>query len=204
MSTWPGSLHYRDDLRMRDGGRRYRRDMASPRPDRHARALLVGTLVACVLLVAACGGGGSKQDKGVSRKQYVLEVNALCRKVTQQSGPVARRLQALVEASGSFSSRLRTAAPLLRRTYDAQSGKLARFKRIESPVADRARIKQLTVAAEAALRDLHDALPAAGRGDLPPIIDLVTDASGARARAERLGADYGLRADCFTPPIKLG
>jgi hypothetical protein len=182
--------------------------MASPRPGRHARALLACTvaactLVACALLVAACGGG-SKQDKGVSRKQYVAEVDALCRKVTLQSRPVDRRLQALVDASGSFASRLRRAAPLLRRTYDAQSAKLERFKRIESPVADRARIKQLTVAAEAALRDLHDALPAAERGDLPPIIDLVTDASGARGRAERLGADYGLRDDCFTPPITIG
>lgn len=164
----------------------------------------MGTLVACALLVAACGGGGSKQDEGVSRKQYIAEVNALCRKVALQSRPVDRKLQALADASGTFASRLREGAPLLRRTYDAQSRKLARFKRIEPPVADRARIKQLTVAAEAALRDLRDALPAADRGDLPPIIDLVTDASGARARAERLGADYGLRADCFTPPIKLG
>jgi hypothetical protein len=177
--------------------------MASPSADRLARALLAGALVACALLVAACGGA-SKQDKGVSRKHYVAEVDALCREVARRSRPIDRRLQALADASGTFTSRLRKAAPLLRRTYDAQAGKLERFKRIESPVADRARIRQLTVAAEAALKDLHDALPAADRGDLPPIIDLVTDASGARGRAERLGADYGLRADCFTPPIKIG
>jgi hypothetical protein len=177
--------------------------MASPPPGRHARALLVATLVACALLGAACGGG-SKQDQGVSRKQYVPEVNALCRKVTLRSRPLDRRLQALADASGSFASRLRKGAPLLRRTYDVQAAKLERFKRIAPPKADRARIKQLTVAAEAALKDFHDALPAAARGDLPPIIDLVTDASGARGRAERLGADYGLRADCFTPPIKIG
>jgi hypothetical protein len=174
--------------------------MTSPRL---ARALLAGTLVACALLVAGCGGD-SKKDKGVSRKQYVTEVDALCRKVTLQSGPTNRRLQALVDASGTFASRLREGAPLLRRTYAAQSAKLERFKRIEPPTADRARIKQLTVAAEAALKDLRDTLPAAERGDLPPIIDLVTDASGARGRAERLGADYGLREDCFSAPIKLG
>jgi hypothetical protein len=177
--------------------------MASRHIDRAARALLAGALVACALLVTACGGD-SKQEKGPSRKQYVAEVDALCRQVTLRSRPINRRLQALADASGTFASRLRKAAPLLRRTYDAQSGKLERFKRIEAPVADRARIKELTVAAEAALKDLHDALPAAQRGDLPPIIDLVTDASGARGRAERLGADYGLREDCFTQPVRLG
>lgn len=178
--------------------------MTAPRPDRHARALLAGTLISCALLGAACGGGASKQDAGVSRKQYVAEVDALCRRVTLQSRSLNRRLQALADASGTFTSRLRKGAPLLRRTYDVQSAKLERFKRIESPAVDRARIKQLTIAAEAALKDLRDALPAADRGDLPPIIDLVTDASGARARAEALGADYGLRADCFTPPIRIG
>jgi len=162
-------------------------------------------LAAGALVLGACGGEDKdKQDAGVTRPQYIAEVDALCKKVTAQSRSRNRKIQALIEGSGSFASRLRKGAPLLRQTYKAQAAKLATFKRIEPPAADRAPIAELTVAAQGALDDLRKVLPAADRGDLPPIIDLAGDATGNRTKAERLGVRYGFREDCFGLPISLG
>ncbi len=162
-------------------------------------------LVALALALGACGGEDeAKKEPQITRPQYIAQVNALCKKTTEQSRSTNRKIQALIEGSGSFASRLRKGAPLLRKTYKAQSAKFARFKQLEPPPADRAQIQRLTVAAQRALNDLRDALPAADRGDLPPIIDLATDASGARTRAERLGVTYGFREDCFGLPVSLG
>lgn len=166
--------------------------------------MLAGMLAAVALLATACGDDEAAKDEGVTRPQYIAQVDALCRKVTRESRPINREIQKLLEASGSLSGRLRKGAPLLRRTYEKQEAKFEAFKKIEPPAADRAQIAALTSAAQRALDDLRDALPAADAGDLPPIIDLATDASGARTRAERLGATYGLREDCFGLPVSLG
>ena len=167
--------------------------------------MLAGMLAAVALLATACGGDDeAAKDEGVTRPQYIAQVDALCRKVTRESRPINREIQKLLEASGSLSGRLRKGAPLLRRTYDKQAAKFAAFKKIEPPEADRARIATLTTAAQQALDDLRDALPAADAGDVPPIIDLATDASGARTKAERLGVSYGFREDCFGLPVSFG
>jgi hypothetical protein len=176
----------------------YLRDMAP-------RRVLALLLVAATPLLGACGGDDKSKaaNNGPTRPQYIAEVNALCSKVTRDSRPTIRKIQALIEGSGSYSSRLRKGAPLLRDTYDAQAAKLADFKKIAPPKKDVVQIRQLTVAAEGALGDLRDALPAADKGDLPPIIDLATDASGNRAKVERLGVTYGFQEDCFGLPVKL-
>jgi hypothetical protein len=170
-----------------------------------ARRLLVWVLAAVALLATACGGDDEPaKDQGVTRPQYIKQVDALCAKTTRESRSINRRIQALIEGSGSLKRRLRKGAPLLRQTYEKQAAKLAAFKKIEPPQADRAQIAALTTAAQRALDDLRDALPAADQGDVPAIIDLATDASGARTRAERLGVTYGLREDCFGLPVSLG
>jgi len=162
-------------------------------------------LAALAMLAAGCGGDDEPaEEQGVTRPQYIKQVDALCAKTTRDSRSINRRIQALIEGSGTYSSRLRKGAPLLRQTYKKQAAKFAAFKKLEPPEADRAQIKELTVVAQRALNDLRDALPAADEGDLPPIIDLATDASGARTKAERLGVTYGFREDCFGLPVSLG
>jgi hypothetical protein len=178
--------------------------MAATRTALVARASLATLLLAVALFAGACGGADkAAQKKSVSRPQYIAEVDALCKKVMQQSKPINRRLQALVDASGSYASRLRKAAPLLHETYDRQSAKLRRFQAIEPPTADRARISALTTAAKAALGDLAKGLPAADSGDLKSFIDTAFDATGSRARAEQLGTDYGFDKTCFALPVDL-
>ncbi len=183
---------------MRSGGGGYRRVML-PRA-------LAGMILAIALLAAGCGGedgGQSKAEAAKIRRAYVAKVDALCKKVSEQSRPINRKIQALIEGSGTYASRVRKGAPLLQQTYDAQAAKLERFKSIEPPEGDRAQIQRLTKSAEALLEDLRDGIPAARRGDLPAIIDLATDATGNRAKTERLGLTYGFREDCFSLPIKL-
>ena len=165
--------------------------------------MLAGLLGAVALLAAACGGDEAAKDEGVTRAEYVAEVNALCTKVTRESRPINTKIKALLEASGTYASRLRKGAPLLHQPYAKQKAKLAAFKKIEPPAADRAQVKAITTAAQRALKDLRDALPAADAGDVPPIIDLATDAFGARTKAELLGVRYGLREDCFGIPVSL-
>lgn len=162
-------------------------------------------ILAVTLFAAGCGGddGQSQADAAKVRSAYVAEVDALCKKVSEESQPRNRKIQALIEGTGTYASRLRKGAPLLRETYEAEAAKLERFKDIEPPASDRAQIDRLTRAAEAALKDLRDALPAADRGDLPPIIELATDVTANRAKMERLGLTYGFREDCFGLPIKL-
>jgi hypothetical protein len=179
--------------------------MAPSRPDRYARAAaLAAMLVAATLLIAACGGGSKNKHAGISHADYVARVDALCKRVARQSKPINEQLQALVDGSGTFKSRLLRAAPLLHRTYAIQSSKLKRFKRIASPPNDRADVHAIEVVAAGALKDLHDGLPAADSGDLADFIDVALDATGNRAKVERLGTQYGFRSDCFTVPIKLG
>jgi hypothetical protein len=171
-----------------------------------ARTALPALLVAAAAALAACGGGGStaKKDQGPTRPAYIAQVDALCKKVTRQSKPTNRKLQALVDASGSYSDRLRRSTPLLRKTYALQRGKLEAFKRVRPPAKDRARIHALVVASSKALDELRGGIPIAQRGDLKGIIDIAFDANGTRANAERLGTTYGFRKDCFAVPIDLG
>lgn len=180
---------------MCSGGGRYLRVMVS-------RALPASVILVVALLAAGCGSA-DKPDDATIRRAYIAKVDALCKRVTQQSRSRNRKIQALIDGTGTYSSRLRKGAPLLEQAYEAEAAKFKRFKEIKPPDADREQIARLTKAAEGALDDLRDALPAARRGDLPPIIDLAFDATGNRADSERLGTDYGLRADCFSLPVKL-
>jgi hypothetical protein len=172
----------------------------------HARSALLALLFMAAATLAACGAGGStaKKDQGPTRPAYIAQVDALCKKVTQRSKPTNRKLQALVDASGSYSDRLRRSTPLLRKTYALQKGKLEAFKRVRPPAKDRAQIHALIVAGSKALDEFRGGIPIAQRGDLKGFIDIAFDANGTRANAERLGTTYGFRADCFAVPIDLG
>ncbi len=170
------------------------------------RTVSAAMLLAVATLLGACGGGGSeaKKDTGPTRPAYIAEVNALCAKVTRQSRPTNRRLQALVNATGSFSDRLKKSVPLLRKTYSLQAGKLYDFRRIKPPAKDRAQINAVIAASALALKEFRGGIPIAQRGDLKGFIDIAFDANSTRARAERLGTTYGFREDCFAIPIDLG
>jgi hypothetical protein len=169
-----------------------------------ARTTLLAILVAAATLLVACGGGSdSKKAAGPTRPAYIAEVDALCQKVARQSRPTNRKLQALVNASGTYASRLKKSTPLLQKTYALQKSKLDGFRGITPPAKDQAQIKQVIAASSAALEEFRGAIPIAERGDLKAFIDIAFDANGTRAKAERLGTDYGFRADCFAVPIDL-
>jgi hypothetical protein len=176
--------------------------MARMRPDRLA---LAAVLTGLALSLGACGGDDDKKsaDAGITRPEYIKQVDAICKKTTQQSKPSFRKLQALIDASGTYKSRLIKGAPTLRRVYDLQESKFKRFEAIDPPTADRAQIAQITKAAESVLTEFRKFLPAADAGELTELIDIATDASGSRARVERLGTTYGFRADCFSLPLDL-
>ena len=169
------------------------------------RMLLTAMLLAAAPLAAGCGGDDSKSKPktAITRPQYIKQVDAVCRRTTQQSKPINRRLQALVDASGSFSSRLKKAAPLLQKTYDVQKAKVDRIKAMAAPEKDRAQIAEVIKTSYAALAELRGGIPVARRGDLKNFIDIAFDANGTRAKAERLGTTYGFRAECFAVPIDL-
>lgn len=170
-------------------------------------ALVLVAAVACIAMVlCACGGGGGagkSADNGISRPEYVKKIDAICKRSARESKPTFDGLQALVDATGTYKSRLIKATPLLRTTYKLQSAKLKRFKAVQPPTADRAEVAAITKAADATLAELKRFLPAAAVGDLSKFIDIATDASGERAKVDRLGTDYGLESDCFSLPIKL-
>ncbi|MEA2191119.1 MAG: hypothetical protein QOI73_1240 [Solirubrobacteraceae bacterium] len=171
--------------------------------DMTARSTLTAFLVVCATALGACGDSEKAADKGPTRPQYIADVNALCQKITRQSAPTNRKLQALVNASGTYTDRLKRSPPLLRTTLRLQTRKLEQFKAIEPPRKDVAQIKEITTASQAVLAQLRDAIDIAERGDLKEFIDIAFDENGARAKAERLGTTYGLRADCFTVPVDL-
>ena len=170
-----------------------------------ARILLTATIVATLTLLAGCGGDDNKgaEDEGPTRAEYIKQVDAVCRKTTQKSKPTNRRLQALVDASGTYASRLKKAAPYLSTTYDLQKRKLASIKAIDPPKKDRAQIAEIIKVSDATLVEFQDAIGIAERGDLKGFIDVAFDANGTRAKAERLGTTYGFRAQCFAVPIDL-
>jgi hypothetical protein len=179
--------------------------MARTRSPRLA-SVLCGALAGLAILLAACGGssgGGKAADNGITRPEYVKKIDAICRRSARESKPTFDGLQALVDASGTYKSRLIKATPLLKTTYKLQSAKLKRFKAVQPPTADRAQVAAITQAADATLAELKKFLPAAAVGDLSKFIDIATDASGERAKVDRLGTDYGFESDCFSLPIKL-
>jgi hypothetical protein len=171
--------------------------------DMTARRTLTAILVAGATALGACGGSDKAKDDGPTRPQYIAQVDALCQKIMRESAPTNRKLQALVNASGSYTSRLKRSPPLLRTTLKLQTRKLSQFKAIDPPKKDVAQIKQLETAADATLQQLRDAIGIAERGDLKAFIDIAFDSNGARAKAERLGTTYGFRKDCFTVPVDL-
>lgn len=163
-------------------------------------------LAAFALALGACGGddGGSPSEQAqITKPEYVKQVDAICADTVKRSQPTFDKLQDLVNASGTYKSRLIKAAPLLRRAYRLQASKLRRFKAIEPPAADRAQIAELTTVAEKTIDEFRSFLPAAERGDLEEFIDIATDASGARGDAERLGTNYGFDESCFSLPVDL-
>ncbi len=175
------------------------------RPDRLALAA-AAVLAGLALALGACGGDEDKSsgDNGIKRPQYIAQVDAICKKTSAQSKPSFTKLQALVNASGTYKSRLIKASPILQRVYDLQDEKFQRFKAIEPPTADRAQVAEIRTAAQATLKEFEEFLPAAESGDLEKFIDVATDATGSRARVERLGTTYGFRKDCFSLPVDLG
>lgn len=175
--------------------------MAAPSLARRAPHLVVAVAVACATLLAACGA--SKQPAGISHAEYVKRIDAICTDIARRSAATNRGLQALIDANGSFESRLKKAAPLLRTTLRLQTSKVERFERVAVPKGGEAEVHLITTNAKGFLGDLRKAIPVAARGDLPDFIDFVTDASGNRSRVERYGVDYGIRDDCFTLPIKF-
>jgi hypothetical protein len=175
--------------------------MAASRPSRIAAAAVLAGLA---MALGACGGDDKKSgDNGPTRPEYIATVDAICKQVTKQSQPSFRKLQALVDASGTYKSRLIKAAPTLRKVYALQAAKLRRFKAIESPKVDRAQVAQITKYADKTLTEFRKFLPFADRGDLIKLIDIATDTSGSRGEVEQLGTEYGFRKDCFTVPLDL-
>ncbi len=170
-----------------------------------AHMLLSAILVATVLPIAACGDDSepAKKDSAITRAEYIKQVDAICAKTMQDSKPTNRKLQALVDASGTFTSRLKKAAPHLQTTYDLQKDKLDQIKAIDPPEKDRAQVAEVVKVSDATLVEFQDAVGIAERGDLKSFIDVAFDANGTRAKAERLGTTYGLNADCFAVPVDL-
>ena len=170
-----------------------------------ARMLLSATIVATVTLLAGCGDDDKKaaRDDAPTRAEFIKQVDAVCAKTTRASKPTNRKLQALVDGSGTFSSRLKKAAPLLRTTYRLQKAKVDRIDAMTPPPKDRAQIAEVIKTSYAALAELRSGIPVAERGDLKNFIDVAFDANGTRAEAERLGTTYGFRSECFAVPIDL-
>ena len=170
-----------------------------------ARTTLIALLLSAASALAACGGDDSAADKdtGPTRPEYIAKVDALCAKVTKASRPTNRKLQALVDGSGTFSSRLKKATPLLQKTYDLQKGKLEDVRAVPPPQKDRAQINKVLATGSKALEEFRKGIPIARRGDLKNFIDIAFDANGTRGDAERLGTNYGFAADCFRIPIEL-
>lgn len=173
--------------------------MAVRRP---LRPILAAVLVAAAPALAACGG--SSGAGGVSHADFVSKADAVCQQIARESKPTNAALQALIDSSGSFTSRLKKSPPLLRKTLALQTSKVKRIERLERPKGDTAKIAALLAAARAELGDLRRAIPIAVRGDLADFIDFATDATGHRGKVEQLGVDYGIRDDCFTLPVTLG
>jgi hypothetical protein len=168
------------------------------------RLLLPALFAAVVLPLAGCGGDSkSSEDNGITRPEYIKRVNAICAKTAQKSKPTNRKLQALVDASGTYKSRLKKAAPYLSTTYDLQKDKVAQIKAIDPPTKDRAQIAEVIKASDQTLKEFQGAIGIAERGDLKSFIDVAFDANGTRAKAERLGTTYGFRQQCFAVPVDL-
>ena len=170
-----------------------------------ARTTLIALLLWAAGALGACGGDDSEaeKDSGPTRPEYIAQVDELCKKVTKASRPTNRKLQALVNGSGTYSSRLKKSTPLLRKTYDLQKGKLEDVRAVPPPQKDRAQINKILATGSKALEEFRRGIPIAQRGDLKNFIDIAFDANGTRATAERLGTQYGFDADCFRIPIEL-
>jgi hypothetical protein len=171
-----------------------------------ARTMLIALLLTAAGALGACGGGddsAAEKDSGPTRPEYIAQVDKLCAKVTKASQPTNRKLQALVNGTGTFSSRLKKSTPLLQKTYDLQKGKLEDVRAVPSPKKDRAQINEVLATGSKALEEFKKGIPIARRGDLKNFIDIAFDANGTRAKAERLGTTYGFAADCFRIPIEL-
>lgn len=166
--------------------------------------MLIAVLLSAAGALGACGGDDKPaKDTGPTRPEYIAQVDKLCKKVTQASQPTNRKLQALVDGSGTFSSRLKKSAPLLRKTYDLQKGKLEDVRAIQPPAKDRAQVNKILATGSKALEEFRRGIPIAQRGDLKNFIDIAFDANGTRADAERLGTQFGFDEDCFRIPIEL-
>src|ERR1044072_9086616 len=179
--------------------------MARRRPDRLTSAL-AAAVAAGALALGACGDDGSKNDSddnGITRAEYIKQVDAICKRGAPQCQPSFRKVQALIDATGTYKSRLIKAAPTLRTVYGLQEKKLNGFKQLEPPTADRAQVAEITTTATQTLKEFRNFLPAAGAGDLETFIAVATDATGSRARVDRLGTRYGFRKDCFSLPLDL-
>ena len=170
-----------------------------------ARTTLIALLLSAASALGACGGDDSEAEKdtGPTRPEYIAQVDKLCAKVTKASQPTNRKLQALVNGTGTFSSRLKKSTPLLEKTYDLQKGKLEDVRAVPPPKKDRAQINEVLATGSKALEEFKKGIPIARRGDLKNFIDIAFDANGTRARAERLGTTYGFAEDCFRIPIEL-
>lgn len=161
-----------------------------PRPDSETRRRLTAA-VAVVALAASLGGGtlsgcsetGDLSDK-LNKAQYVLELKALVKRVTEQTMLAAELI--------SVDS-LAEAAPLIEEAVAEFDEIVARLEEIEPPEEVAAIHDRLTAALGSASELLTDAQGALESNDIASLILLAPQLSDFRERFRGLVEDYSAR-----------
>jgi hypothetical protein len=170
-----------------------------------ARLSIVGALLALILVVAGCGGGGSSTDEARptespaqtaegAKEDFIAEADAQCSDYQAQVAPIKAELEALEKVTEPESPQNeKQLGELLREAGADAESELESLRELEAPQGDEATIEKLFDTAEEANGLAGEGAAALEEGDTKRFGELVAEGEAFNARTTKMAESYGLK-----------
>ncbi len=172
---------------------RSRRPGARGRPDAASapRRAVALALVAGLIALAGCGGGGSSH---ADRAQYIAKADAICQAAKKQTGPLIQQLSA--EAAGLTSGSAASAskaAGIVEQLHTIAAADLAQLRALKQPSGDHAAIAKFLDPLGSLLNSLNQAASVLRSGQVPQALALLQQAQPTAQQVTTAAQQYGLK-----------
>lgn len=161
-----------------------------------ARLSILGAVLALIVIVAGCGGGGSSTagTSEVTRATFIEEADAQCSSYQVQVAPIKAELEALEKVAEPESPQNeKQLGELLNEAREDAESELESIRELEVPAGDEATIERLLDTAEEGNTLAGEGATALEEGDTQRFGELASEGEAINQRATKMAESYGLK-----------